>query len=311
MPVGGEEPNLGGRGRDGVFGPVRDWKEDGPRGPRKSRSWGAHFDGAGPVAVWWLTRAADQGMRTRMPSRSQVGSSRWQVSKESTPRWLVPGVSPVRVGGQQVAGGEGCRGRRGCRLRDEMVVSSILSPGLKLVQVGSLRGRTVGRGGPGHVLVRPGARASGSPHQPGWAPGVRPPRGGSARGRSAERRGWAAWPRRHLGPGDKRVQPAGGAFHPSWGVPRRSRPSSGRGAVRRACARRPQARWRPSRPSYAENRWGLFKLDVEVSAALWRAAAPWLPSHSSGPQLSSRKFQSHRNASIAAANRTCAFGCVP
>jgi len=116
-----------------------------------------------------------------MPSRSQVGSSRWQVSKESTPRWQVPGVSPVRVGGQQVAGGEGCRGRRGCRLRDEMVVSSILSPGLKLVQVGSLRGRTVGRGGPGHVLVRPGARASGSPHQPGWVPGVRPPCGGSAR----------------------------------------------------------------------------------------------------------------------------------
>ena len=260
MPVGGEEPDLGCRGRDGAFGPVRDWMEDGPRGPRKSRSWGAPLGGAGPVAVWWQARAAYQGMRTRMPSRSQVGSSRWQVSKESTPRWQVPGVSPVRVGGQQVAGGEGCRGRRGCRLRDEMVVSSILSPGLKLVQVGSLRGRTVGRGGPGHVLVRPGARASGSPHQPGWAPGVRPPRGGSARGKSAERRGWAAWPRRHLGPGDKCVQPAGGAFHPSWGVPRRSRPSSGRGAVRRACARRPQAGWRPSRPSYAEKPLGTLQV---------------------------------------------------
>ena len=162
----GEEPDLGGRGRDGVFGPVRDWKEDEPRGPRKSRPWGAPFDGAGPVAVWWLTRAADQGMRTRMPSRSQVGSSRWQVSKESTPRWQVPGVSPVRVGGQQVAGGEGCRGRRGCRLRDEMVVSSILSPGLKLVQVGSLRGRTVGRGGPGTCLSDPAPGRQGHPISP-------------------------------------------------------------------------------------------------------------------------------------------------
>ena len=258
-------------------------EEDGPAGPRRTRSWGAPFGRAGPVAEWWRARAAYQGMRTRMPSRSQVGSSRWQVSKESTPRRKVPGVSPVRVGGQQVAGGEGCRGRRGCRLRDEMVVSSILSPGLKLVQVGSLRGRTVGRGGPGHVLVRPGARASGSPHQPGWVPGVRPPCGGSARGRSAERRVWAAWPRRHLGPGDRCVQPAGGAFHPSWGVPRRSRPSTGRGAVRRACARRPRARWRPSRPSHAENRWGLFKLDAEVSAALWRAAR--------GSALASESFQ--------------------
>ncbi len=170
-------------------------------------------------------------MRTRMPGRSQVGSSRWQVSKESTPRRQVPGVSPVRVGGQQVAGGEGCRGRRGCRLRDEMVVSSILSPGLKLVQVGSLRGRTVGRGGPGHVLVRPGARASGSPHQPGWVPGVRPPCGGSARGRSAERRVWVAWPRRPAPWPGRQVCPARGrclpsvvgsaeafsAFHRPWG----------------------------------------------------------------------------------------------
>ena len=148
---------------------------------------------------------------------------------------------------------------------------------------------------------RPGVRVTPSARLGSWRAAT--VCGGSARDRSAERRVWAAWPRRHLGPGDRCVQPAGGAFHPSWGVPRRSRPSTGRGAVRRACARRPRARWRPSRPSHAENRWGLFKLDAEVSAALWRAAAPWLPSHSSGPQLSSRKFQSHRNASIAAANR--------
>jgi hypothetical protein len=181
----GEEPGLGGRVGKGSSDRSGIREGDGPAGPRRTRSWGTPLGRAGPDAVWWRARAACQDMRTRMPSRSQVGSSRWQVSKESTPRRQVPGVSPVRVGGQQVAGGEGCRGRRGCRLRDEMVVSSILSPGLKLVQVGSLRGRTVGRGGPGHVLVRPGARASGSPHQPGWVPGVRPPRGGSARGRSA------------------------------------------------------------------------------------------------------------------------------
>jgi hypothetical protein len=40
-----------------------------------------------------------------------------------------------------------------------------------------------------------------------------------------------------------------------------------------------------------------------VRAALWRAAAPRVPSHSSGLQRSSRKFQSHRSASTAAANR--------
>jgi hypothetical protein len=171
----GEEPGLGGRVGVGSSDRSGIREEDGPAGPRRTRSWGAPYGRAGPVAEWWRTRAAYQDMRTRMPSRSQVGSSRWQVSKESTPRRKVPGVSPVRVGGQQVAGGEGCRGRRGCRLRDEMVVSSILSPRLKLIQVGSLRGRTVGRGGPEHVLVRPGARASGSPHQPGWVPGVRPP----------------------------------------------------------------------------------------------------------------------------------------
>ena len=156
------------------------------------------------------------------------------IAKESTPRWQAPWVSPVRVGGQQVAGGEGCRGRRGCRLRDEMVVNSesILSPGLKLVQVGSLRGRTVGRVGPGLVLVRPGARASGSPHQPGWVPGVRPPRGGSARGRSAERRVWvclaspAPWPGRQMCPARGRCLPSvvGSAekfpaFHRPWGRP--------------------------------------------------------------------------------------------
>ncbi len=101
-----------------------------------------------------------------------------------------------------MAGGERCRGRRGRRLRDELVVNSTLSPGLKLGHVVSLRWRTVGRVGPGLVLVLPGARASGSPLLPGWVPGVRPPCGGSTGDRSAERRVWVAWPRRHLGPGD-------------------------------------------------------------------------------------------------------------
>ncbi len=45
----------------------------------------------------------------------------------------------------------------------------------------------------------PGRRG---PLLPGWVPGVRSPCGGSASGRSAERRVWVAWPRRHLGPGE-------------------------------------------------------------------------------------------------------------
>ncbi len=79
-----------------------------------------------------------------------------------------------------------------------------LSPGLQLGHVVSLHGRTVGRVGQGLVLVRvrPGALASGSPLLPGWVPGVRPARGGSAQRRSAERRVWVAWPHRHLSPGD-------------------------------------------------------------------------------------------------------------
>jgi hypothetical protein len=44
-----------------------------------------------------------------------------------------------------------------------------------------------------------------------------------------------------------------------------------------------------------------------MRAALWRAAASRVPSRSSGPQRSSRKFQSHRSASTAAANRSCNF----
>ncbi len=155
------------------------------------------------------------------------------------------------------------------------------------------------------MLVRPSARASGSPLQPGWVPGVRPPSGGTARGRSAERRVWVAWPRRHLGPGDG-MCPARGKVPPIRRGECREVPGlpPAKGGRPPRSARRPRARWCPSRPSYAESRWGLFKLDAGVRAALWRAAAPRVPSHSSGPQRSSRKFQSHRNASTAAANRT-------
>ncbi len=134
-----------------------------------------------------------------------------------------------------MAGGDGCRGRRGRRLRDDLVVNSTLSPGLKLGHVGLLRGRTAGRVGPGLVLVRPGARASGSPLLPGWVPGVLPPSGGTARGRSAERRVWVAWPRRHLGPDDG-MCPARGEVPPIRRGECREVPGlpPAEGAVRRA-----------------------------------------------------------------------------
>ncbi len=113
--------------------------------------------------------------------------------------------------------------------------STILSPGLKLGHVGSLRGRTVGHVGPGLVLVRPGARASGSPHLPGWVPGVRPHQvvGPPATGVRSVEYGLLGLADT-LARATKGVQPAGGASHPSWGVPRSSRTSAGQGAVRRA-----------------------------------------------------------------------------
>ncbi len=52
----------------------------------------------------------------------------------------------------------------------------------------------------------------------------------------------------------------------------------------------------------AESRWRLFKLDTGVVRGRMARGHIRVPSHSSGPQWSSQKFQSHRNASTAAAN---------
>ena len=69
-----------------------------PRGLERSRSLSAALGGACPVALWWPTRAACQGMRNsdagQVPSRVVAVA----IAKESTPWWQVPWVSPVRVG---------------------------------------------------------------------------------------------------------------------------------------------------------------------------------------------------------------------
>ncbi len=277
--------------------------EDEPRGPERLRSLSAALGGAGPVALRWPTRAAYQGMRTRMPGRSQMGRCGGncegvytQVASalgESSPnriaaggrwRWVpwAPCSPPPRRAGRQLNPESGAPAGP-CRLAPRAHF------------------------GP----RRAGARACPT-RRPGVGPGVTPSaRLGSWRAATV----WWDHPRQECGassmgslaspaprPGRRVVSsPRGGAFHPSLGVPRGSRPSASRGAVRRAVPgghERDGVRVGLLMPKAAgdSSSW-----TPGVRAAVWRAAAPRVQSRSSCPQRSSRNF--HRSASTAAADR--------